>query len=326
MVHDAISRRDFGFGAAAALLLAGCATPRAGAARGPDDVLLFAYFMTGRGEADGLRLAVSEDGYAFRPLAGGRSLLRPQVGEKKLLRDPFIFRGEGPDAPWHMLWTTAWEGVTIGHATTRDFVTWTPQRALPVMASVPGTRNCWAPEAIFDAATDKHLIFWSSTVTGRFEETAGSSESAYNHRLWAVRTADFETFEAPFVLYDPKFSVIDGTFARDAAGGLHLIVKDETVEPPRKTLHVARAQSPTGPFGAVSPAFSPAWVEGPMTATVEGRTLCYYDVYKEGRWGAAATSDFTAWEDVSARLSMPAGARHGSLVWAPRALLAALER
>lgn len=162
-------------------------------------------------------------------------------------------------------------------------------------------------------------------MTGRFEETAGTSESAYNHRLWAVRTTDFETFEAPFPLYDPGFSVIDGTFARDAAGGLHLIVKDETVQPPRKTLHVVSAQSPAGPFGAPAAAFSPALVEGPITATVDGRTLCYYDIYKEGRWGAAATRDFRTWEDVSARLTMPAGARHGSLAWVPRALVAALE-
>lgn len=290
-----------------------------GVAARADDPLLFAYFGTGKGEATGLKLAISDDGFAFRELGGGRSYLPPMVGEAKLMRDPFVFRGVGRDAPFHMVWTTAWEGVTIGHATSRDLRHWSPQRALPVMAGVKGTRNCWAPEAIWDAKARQFVIFWSSTVTGRFEETAGTSESGYNHRLWYVTTRDFVTFSDAAVLYDPGFSVIDGTFAQGVRG-LHLIVKDETLTPPRKWLQVASAKSPTGPFGKLGRPFTPSWVEGPMTTAIDGETVCYWDVYRDGKWGAAATRDFVEWRDVSARLSMPAGARHGSLVRIPRAL------
>lgn len=289
------------------------------------DPLLFAYFGTGKDEATGLRLAISDDGYAFRAIADGRSFLRPMVGEAKLMRDPFLFRGQGRGAPWHMVWTTAWQGVTIGHATSHDLRHWSPQRALPVMAAVKGTRNCWAPEAIWDARRRHYVVFWSSTVDGLFQETAGTSEAEYNHRLWYVTTRDFTAFSEPRPLYDPGFSVIDGTFARSGDGTLHLIVKDETLKPPRKYLQVARAASPTGPFGPLSPAFTPSWVEGPMTAQVDGATLCYWDIYREGRWGAAATRDFVTWQDVGARLSMPAGARHGSLVRIPRAIADGLE-
>ena len=156
-------RRDFTLGLGA-MTLAACATGRA--AR-KDDLLLFAYFTTGKaGEADGLKLAVSEDGFTFRTLVGGRSLLVPTVGEKKLLRDPFLFHD---GRVYHLLWTTAWEGVTIGHATSRDLIHWSAQQAIPVMADVPGTRNCWAPEAIHDPRTGRTEIFWSSTVSGRCE-------------------------------------------------------------------------------------------------------------------------------------------------------------
>ncbi|MEP9400618.1 glycoside hydrolase family 43 protein [Sphingomonas sp. VNH70] len=280
--------------------------------------LVFAYFGTGRGEAAGLKLAISDDGFAFREVAGGASFLKPTVGEAKLLRDPFLFHGPGDR--WHLLWTTAWDGVTIGHATSRDLRHWSPQRAIPVMASVAGTRNCWAPEAVWDARTRRWIVFWSSTVKGRFPETDGTSESGYNHRLWYVTTRDFVTFDAPRVLYDPGFSVIDGTFATGPGGALHLIVKDETVQPPRKYLQVARARSATGPFAPLSPPFTPSWVEGPMTARVDDETICYWDVYRDGRWGAAATRDFRTWRDVGERLAMPKGARHGSLVRVPRAL------
>lgn len=321
-----IDRRQFGLGAMATALLSGCASARVPSVEpgAGDDVLLFAYFTTGKGEADGLKLAISEDGFAFMPLAAGRSLIVPKVGEKKLMRDPYLFRGEGKDAPFHMVWTTAWEGVTIGHATSRDLKTWSEQRALPVMAAVPGTRNCWAPEAIFDAGTGRYQLFWSSTVEGRFTETAGASESGYNHRLWKTSTADFERFDPPSLMYDPGFSVIDGTFAHGPDGSLHLIVKDETVNPPRKILQSCRAGSPSGPFGPLSEPFTPPWVEGPMTAIVGGRAICYYDVYRDGRWGAAATRDFQKWEDVSERLHMPASARHGSVLRVPRALAEAI--
>lgn len=309
-----LNRRTM-IGALAAAPLA----PHALAARA-DEVLLFAYFGTGKDEATGLKLAVSEDGLAFRELAGGQSYLRPMVGESKLMRDPFVFRGQGRDAPWHMVWTTAWKGVTIGHATSHDLRHWSPQRALPVMAGVKGTRNCWAPEAIWDARQRHYVIFWSSTVDGWTPKTAGDAKPAPGHRLWYVTTRDFQTFSEPKVLYDPGFSVIDGTFARGAGGALHLIVKDETETPPRKYLQVASAASPTGPFGPLSRPFTPAWVEGPMTTQLGDTTICYWDVYTAGRWGAATTRDFVTWQDVSQQLSMPAGARHGSLIRIPRAV------
>lgn len=311
-------RRDFTLGLGA-LTLAACAHGRPAQ---KEDVLLFAYFTSGKaGEADGLKLAVSEDGFTFRTLVGGRGLLAPAVGEKKLLRDPFLFHDGWS---YHLLWTTAWEGVTIGHATSRDLIHWSAQQAIPVMTDVPGTRNCWAPEAIHDPRTGKYEIFWASTVNGRFVETAGASESGYNHRLWRCSTTDFTSFSAPTPLYDPGFSVIDGSFTRGPDGDLYLIVKDETVEPPRKYLQVAKADSPTGPFGPLSKPFSPGWVEGPMATRIGDALVCYYDVYKEGRWGAAMTRDMIVWEDVSDRLTMPAGARHGSLLRVPRTLVEAI--
>jgi hypothetical protein len=169
------------------------------------------------------------------------------------------------------------------------------------------------------------VIFWSSTVEGRFTETAGTSEGGYNHRLWYTTTADFESFAPPQVLYDPGFSVIDGTFAQAPNGGLWLVVKDETVNPPRKWLRAASAGSPLGPFAPLGAPFTPSWVEGPMTTRIGENLICYYDVYRDGRWGAKSTRDMVHWQDVGDRLAMPQGARHGSLVRIDRKRAAALE-
>ncbi|WP_240499915.1 glycoside hydrolase family 43 protein [Sphingomonas montana] len=311
---------------ALALLIGGAALAAARRVSAPADAtLLFAYFSGVRGDPAGLRLARSTDGLRFDPVLGGRVLLSPTVGESRLLRDPFLTPGPRSGDPWHLLWTTGWTGVTLGHATSHDLIHWSPQRAIPVMATIPGTRNVWAPEMIWDARAGHFMLFWSSTVTGRFPETAGTSEDAYNHRLWYATTRDFVTISPPELLWDPGFSVIDATFTTDRAGGLHLIVKDETLTPERKHLRIARAASPTGPFGALSPAFTPAWVEGPTAIRTGGWTYVYYDRYRDGGWGAARSRDLVTWQDVSDRIVMPRSARHGTVVHAPAGALADLR-
>ncbi|WP_121115681.1 glycoside hydrolase family 43 protein [Croceibacterium ferulae] len=319
-----MTRRTAAAGLFGTAMLAGtgCAhAPRAGSAAGG---FVFSYFTSGRGEADGLRLAISTDGLTYRAVRNGAVLLAPEVGERRLMRDPFLLRGPNAGDPWHLLWTTAWEGVTLGHATSHDLINWSPQRAIPVMAGVPGAMNVWAPEMIWDARAGHFMLFWSSTVTGRFPETAGTSEDAWNHRLYYATTRDFRDVSPPQLLFDPGFSVIDGTFHDHPTLGLHLIVKDETLVPEKKHLRIASAASPTGPFGELSAPFSPDWVEGPATVQIGEWTYVVYDRYREGSWGAARSRDLVRWEDASAAISMPPEARHGTIVRAPAALIAGL--
>lgn len=316
------TRRDTGrflAGAAAAAALPRPATP----AR-PDEAYLFAYFEHATKSEQGLRLASSEDGLRYSPLRGGRRFLIPEVGESKLMRDPFLFRGRGAGAPWHLLWTASWEGVTIGHASSYDLVHWSPQQAIPVMAATPGTRNCWAPEAIWDRRRRLWVIFWASTVTGRFPETAGTSENGYNHRMYATTTRDFQTFTPTRLLYEPGFSVIDATFFEDGRGRLHMIVKDETVNPPKKHLRIARARTPLGPFGELSEPLPGSWVEGPSVVRVGRDTIVFFDRYREKKYGAVRSGDLRQWQDISDRIALPPRASHGTVLQVPRALLMAI--
>lgn len=291
-----------------------------------DRKLLFSYFAGGRDATPGLRLAVSDDGLRFRALQGGKILLQPEVGEQKLMRDPFLIRAPGSEHRWHLLWTTAWNGTTLGHATSDDLLHWSPQRAIPVMQDVPGTRNVWAPEMIWDPARKHYVIVWSSTVEGRFVETAATSEDDYNHRLWYATTTDFKTFSKPAVLWDPGFSVIDATYLAHPTKGLHLIIKDETVAPPKKHLRIAKAASALGPFTDLSEPFSPDWVEGPTAIVVGEWTYVYYDRYRDGSWGAARSRDLQQWEDVSESISFPPGARHGTVIEVPTSIVQQLDR
>jgi hypothetical protein len=298
------------------------------AARGADpDVYLFTYF-TGNGE-DGLHLAWSRDGYSWTALNQGRSVLAPMVGAtEKLIRDPCV--AIGPDGLFHVVWTCGWWDRGIGYASSRDLIHWSAERLIPVMAAEPAARNCWAPEIVWDPAHSDYMIHWATTIPGRFPETAGSSENGLNHRIYFTTTRDFQAFAPTRLLYDPGFSEIDATFL-NAAGRLYLIVKDETVNPPRKHLRMAAADSYEGPFHELSPPISPPgiWSEGPTAIMVGDAAVVYFDCYKLRRYGAVRSRDLRTWEDVSALLHVPGEGtpkrmRHGTAIRVPYAVISNL--
>ncbi len=301
---------------------------RAAGAGVDDGVFLFSYFV-GNGE-DGLHLAASEDGLKWTALHEGKSFLTPVVGENKLMRDPCLLRG--PDGVFRLVWTTSWAGQTIGYASSTDLVHWSEQKALPVMAQEPTTANCWAPEVVWDEAQQHYLIFWSSTVPGRFpvpDETArpDKTKPPRNHRLYSTTTKDFVTFTPTRVHYEPGFNVIDETMARDGEGWL-MFVKNETEIPAAaKYLYLVRAASPDGPWSAPGAPFTPPglWVEGPTAIKIGGWWYVYFDLYRDHRYGVVRSQDLVHWEDISAQLLMPPGIRHGTVLRVPRAVVDALK-
>jgi hypothetical protein len=290
-----------------------------------DTAYLFTYF-TKNGE-DGLHLAWSEDGYQWQSLREGRSVLPPKIGTKeKLLRDPCVARG--PDGTYHLVWTSGWWEKGIGYASTKDFITWTEQREIPVMTHEPAARNSWAPEITYDEARGEFVIFWATTIPGRFPQTAGVSEDELNHRIYCTTTKDFRVFTPTALFYDPGFSCIDMTFLRED-GRLWLIIKNETKFPePAKNLRLARAESVHGPFGPLSAPFSPPglWSEGPSAIRIGDDYLVYFEAYRAKHYCAMRSKDLQTWEDVTAKMQFlfpgtPERMKHGSVMAVPRALI-----
>jgi hypothetical protein len=98
--------------------------------RSPADGYYVFTSFRGNGE-DGLHLALSRDGYHWTALNHNQPLLRPEVGEHKLMRDPCL--AQGPDGVFHMVWTTGWTAdkkKVIGHAHSKDLIHWSPQQAI----------------------------------------------------------------------------------------------------------------------------------------------------------------------------------------------------
>jgi beta-xylosidase len=266
---------------------------------------LFSYF-TDNGQ-DGLHLACSLDGLEWKALNNGQSLLKPAVGGK-LMRDPCVLRG--PDGVFHMVWTTGWWDKGIGYAGSKDMITWSEQKFIPVMEHEPTAKNCWAPEVMYDPNEKQYMIFWATTIPGRFPQTENSGDN--NHRIYYVTTKDFTTFSPAKVLLDPGFNSIDATIVR-AGGRYVMFIKNESKKPPEKNIRVCTADKPTGSWGPASkPITGKSWVEGPTAVQIGDWWYVYFDKYTEGKYGVIRSKDLTSWEDVSEKLRYPKGLRHGT--------------
>ena len=289
----------------------------------PETCYLFSYFYHDR-QADGLRLAWSRDGFAWEMLNGGESCLQPMVGESKLMRDPCLYRG--PDGTFHLVWTTAWAGKTIGYASSPDLIHWSEQKAIPVMAHEPNAVNCWAPEIVWDDAQQHYLIFWSTTILGLNPQTADSNKGPNsNNRIYATTTKDFVSFTPTRLLYDGGFNVIDATLGRNGSEWL-MFVKNETLTPKtEKNIRLIRGASPEGPWSEASPAITgDYWAEGPTALKVGDEWRVYFDQHRLNAIGLVVSRDLKTWTDLSDKVAFPKDARHGTVLALPRNVVANL--
>jgi len=274
-----------------------------------DEVYLFSYFM-GNGE-DGLHLAYSFDGLKWEALKNNKSFLTPTAGKDKLMRDPCIILG--PDGIFRMVWTVSWNEKGIGYAFSNDLINWSEQYYLPVMEHEPDAKNCWAPEVFYDEITKQYIIFWSTTIPGRFPETEKSGDDKYNHRMYFVTTTDFMDFTETELFYNQNFNVIDGTMLSENNKYI-LFVKDETRTPPQKNIRIATSSQLTSGFGKPSaPITGSYWAEGPTSLKIGDNWIVYFDKYMDHKMGAIRSADLEKWEDISESVSFPEGTRHGTV-------------
>lgn len=184
---------------------------------------VFAYFTGNTIEGEKIYFAASQgnDALSWSELNGGGPALSSKLGTGGL-RDPFIMRSYTGDR-FYLIATdlsigsgTSWDAsqrngsrhVEIWEST--DLVSWGEQRH--VLVSPPTAGNTWAPEALYDEAMGKYLLFWSSQL---FDEAdVNHTGSSYERVLYAT-TEDFVTFSDAVVWEDSGISRIDSTVLKD---------------------------------------------------------------------------------------------------------------
>ena len=275
---------------------------------------VLSYFRT---QAEALHLAVSEDGLRGRALKNNQPILTGTVGARTL-RDPFVFREEPSGASrFHLFATDGWRSDGIVHAVSEDLLHWSEQKRIPIMAHVPGTRNCWAPECFYDLEKRLYRVIWSSTVR------ESEAPDTYDHRIWGTTTTDFLTYSAPEPFFDPGYNVIDATIVRHGNGYL-MAFKDERGENRRgtdwKAIRVCFSNHARGPWTEISDLITPSLTEGPALFRRGDRWVMLFDHFTEDFFGALQSADGRRWEAVTEELSFPDGLRHATVLEVPEAV------
>jgi hypothetical protein len=273
-----------------------------------ESVYMFCYF---KGNGDGLHYAYSYDGYTWQSLFNDSIVIKPTVSKDKLMRDPCIIKGG--DGQYHMVWTVSWNDRGIGYASSSDLIHWSEQQFIPVMMNEDSARNTWAPEITYDPSKKEYIIYWATTISGRYPLKDPAAESKYNHRMYYVSTKDFKKFSKVKLLYDPGFSVIDASIVKDGNRYI-MFLKNETRQPVEKNIRVATASKLRGPYSAPGqPITGNYWAEGPTALKIGDEWMVYFDKYRDHKYGAVKSKDLVHWEDISDRVSFPSGVRHGTV-------------
>jgi hypothetical protein len=279
---------------------------------------MMSYFRT---PAEALHLAVSDDGLEWRALNGNRPILSGTVNTKTL-RDPFIMRAQ--DGQFHLFATDGWSSDSIIHARSADLIHWSPQVALPVMAEVPGVRNCWAPECFYDHEAELYRVIWSSTVRpgpGPALERVGPDSPQWDHRIWGTTTRDFQHYSPAELFFDPGYNVIDATVGYHE-GSYLLAFKDERGEnrigTGWKAIRVCLSTHASGAWTEISELITPALTEGPTLFRYADCWRMVFDHFMEGYFGGMQSSDGVHWDSITNRMSFPPGVRHASILQVDR--------
>ena len=286
------------------------------ACRPAKDAYLFTSFHEPANE--GLRLLYSYDGYAWNDL--NKIFIAPQVGSK-VMRDPSMIQSR--DGNFHLVWTSGWkEDKGFGYATSKDLVHWSEQKFIPVRQHEDSVVNVWAPEIFNDMEKDQFIIVWASTIPYRFPK--GEEDEHNNHRLYYTVTKDFKTFSPAKLFFDPGFSSIDAVLLQQDHEKYVQVLKDNTR--PNRNLKVAFSNDPLGPYANTSQPFTENFIEGPTVVKVKDEWLIYFDSYRKKIYGAMKTKDFKSFTDITSRVSVPEGHKHGTIVTVKKKFIKELKK
>jgi hypothetical protein len=190
-----------------ALLLAVCllftgqalTTPQLAAAADPG--YLMVHFTGDSATGQRLYLAHSTDGLRWNDLNDGAPVLHSPIGTNGV-RDPALVRSPDGSKYWIIAtdlcvrcgstYTNGSPSFVVWEST--DLVTWSKPWLVNVAGKIPGGKNAWAPEAIWNPETNDYVLYWATNAT---------VNGIFKYRIYSARTKDFRTITTPQIWIDP---------------------------------------------------------------------------------------------------------------------------
>ncbi|MCO8275161.1 glycoside hydrolase family 43 protein [Actinoplanes sp. TRM 88003] len=272
----------------ALLLIASWAVPSPAVAAGPYAGYLMAHFTGESSNGQQIYVAHSTDGLRWTDLNNGSPVLRTTVGTRGV-RDPALVRSPAGDRYWMIATDLCigcgqdW-GTAIGNGsrnlvvwTSTDLVTWSAPWLLDVAGAIPDGRNAWAPEAVWNPATNDYVLYWATNVP---------LNGVTKHRIYAARTADFRsiTTPQPYITRPGSQEIIDTQIVEVPTGPYRYVRASGdgqiTLEGSNSILGTWTTLGNLAGIGLTG-----AQVEGPMWMPFNDRAewALYLDQYSSGR-------------------------------------------
>lgn len=190
---------------------------------------LFTYFTGNAPEHEQICYALSNDGWNYTPLNGGRPVIASDsIARTKCVRDPHILRGEDgwfyqvvTDMRSSLGWSSN-RGMVLMRS--RDLLHWEhhtihfPDRYKGTMFA--NVVRVWAPQTIYDESVGKYMVYFSILTD--------DGSCPYDRVYYVYANDDFSDFVGePKVLFDVKDAAIDTDIVRDDDGLYHVFFKTE---------------------------------------------------------------------------------------------------
>lgn len=279
------------------------------------DAYLFAYFTGNHITEEAICLAVSNDGYNFRALNGGKPVMDSRlISSTGGMRDPHILRGQA-DSVFYMVATdmvsdNGWDSNrAMVLMKSHDLINWTSSviNMQKKYAGQERLKRVWAPQTIFDPEAGKYMVYWS------MQYGDGPDEIYYAYAN--PEFTDIEGEPKPLFVPQDKKSCIDGDIVYKD-GLYHLFYKTEGHG---NGIKVATTRSLTSGQWEEDPEYKQQTtdaVEGAGTFKLIGQDkyILMYDVYGRGRYEFCETEDFKNFKLVNSEVTMDFHPCHGSVI------------
>ncbi|MAM17991.1 MAG: family 43 glycosylhydrolase [Christiangramia sp.] len=276
---------------------------------------LFAYF-TGNGDGEeAVHYAISSDGYNYYALNDDKAILdNRSISSTGGVRDPHILRG--PDDHFYMVLTDlktsemGWNNTAMILLKSNDLINW-KSSVIDITRSFPqefsDVNRVWAPQTIYDEHTGKFMVYFSMLQPG-----------GYDKIYYAYANQDFTALEAApkqlFFSPNEKATIDGDIILKD--GKYHLFYKTEGTDD--KGIKVAISDSLTSGYQALPGNVDQTdkAVEGSGVFKLIGsdQYILMYDVYRDGEYQFAESSDLQNFKVVDEQISMNFHPRHGTVI------------
>lgn len=239
---------------------------------------LFAYFTGNATSEQKIHFATSTDGRRFSALNGGNQTVTQKTGTQ-CARDPYLFYSEKENCYYllatdydysHNNWGDNQSTMTVWKS--NDLITWSNETHIDAK-NIPGIKfenNLWAPQALWDDAEQKYMVYYSTTVDG--DKTVVYS---YTTDLF-----DVTKYSTPQKISNFSFPIIDADITK-VGDEYVMFVKYEG----KSTIYASVSNSPnsfSNPVKLVSTNASTAF-EGPqLFKTTTGYSLTFDNFNNNG--------------------------------------------